>query len=107
MKDISKERRKYQRYDLETKVHFYVKDFNLVTKVRFRKLIDEKDVHMAKEFAGISRNVSVEGIRFCSLKKLKAGESLFIKVYLPKSSKPIPMVGEVRWSKKVISAKDK
>ena len=101
MGEILRERRKYQRYDLETRVHFFIKDFKLVTKVKFRVFDKDRPRSEIREFSGISRNVSVEGLRFTSAKKLKAGDSLFMKVYLPKSKTPIPMVGEVRWSRKI------
>jgi hypothetical protein len=92
-----KERRKYQRYDTETKVHFYI-DYRLVTRVKFRVIGECKGKHAAGECSGITRNISAEGMRFSSEKKLKKGDLLCMRIYLPEGGKPIPMTGVVRWS---------
>ena len=91
-----KERRKYERYDMEAKVHFYA-DYVLKTKVKFQVV----DAGKIKRYMGISRNISAEGMRFSSGVKLKKGDILLIELFLPKIKKPIPMTAIVRWSKKM------
>jgi len=92
------ERRKYERYDTETKISFHIK-YNLKTEVSF-KLVKKK-TESVKEYKGITRDVSVEGLRFSSHKKLKIADKLSLKLYLPRQKKPICMTGEVRWSRKL------
>ena len=100
-----KEKRKYQRYSMETKVNFYL-NYDLKTKVKFK--IINHDKTKAKKYEGLSRNICAEGMRFCSEKKLRKGDRLFLEVYLPRRSKPIPMIGVVCWSKQVFhNVKDK
>lgn len=96
-----KERRKYERYDLETKVHFYV-TYNLKTKVSFRVIDGGKCAAIAKKYFGLTRNISAEGIRFASVANLRKGDKLFLEVYLPGMEKPIPMTGQVRWSRQIV-----
>lgn len=95
-----KERRRYQRYNMETRIHFYV-DYELVTKIKFRVIGECKGASGAKKFTGITRNISAEGIRLSSPRKLKRGDKLCLEVYIPRARKPISMVGEVRWSRKM------
>ena len=102
MKSHKRERRKYQRFDLVTKVHFYV-DYDLVTKVKFRLIGGRKTACAPGKWVGITRNVSAEGLRFSSDVALKKGDNLFIDLYLPGGRKPILMMGEVMWSKKIAS----
>lgn len=94
------ERRKYQRFDLETRIHFYI-NYKLITKVKFRVIGERRSKAEAVKCVGITRNISVEGLRFSSEKKLKKDDRLYIELYLPRSRKPIPMTGAVEWSKKV------
>lgn len=95
---VIKERRKYERYDTQAEVFFKVR-YDLNTKVSFI-LLKEKP---KKEYKGITCNISVEGLRFNSPKKLKMGDLLDIELYLPRQQKPIPLTAEVRWSKKSAS----
>lgn len=102
-----RERRKYERYDLETKVHFFV-TYNLKTKVSFLVIDGGKGAGTARKHIGLTRNISVEGMRFGSATELKKGDKLFLEVYLPGMEKPIRMTGQVRWSKKIVPcAKDR
>jgi hypothetical protein len=95
-----KERRKYERYDTEAKVYFRVR-YDLKTKVEFQLIDKSKKRLLSKKYPGISRNVSAEGMRFSSDKKLRKGTDLYLEVYLPKRKDPIYMTGEVKWSKKL------
>jgi len=97
-----KERRKYNRYDMEVKVNFYV-NYALETKVEFQIIEDIKDIARKEKRTGISRNFSSEGMRFSSDEKLKKGDGLFIEVYLPKQQQSIPMTGMVQWSRQAPS----
>ena len=92
------ERRRYERYDTETKISFVV-NYDLNTKVSFR-LVKEKS-EKAKEYEGITRNISAEGLRFGSRKKLQELDKLYLELYLPRQKWPIRMTAEVRWSRKL------
>jgi hypothetical protein len=96
-----RERRKYERYDMETKVHFYV-TYSVKTRVRFRIFGSPKFKAFSDPYIGITRNISAEGLRFSSNVRLQRGNLLFIELFLPGSLKAIPMTGQVRWSKQVL-----
>jgi len=103
MDKFKKERRKYNRYDMEAKVYFYV-DYDLGTKVEY-KIINRRDRGAAaKKGIGLSKNFNVRGMRFSSDKKLAKGDALLIHICLPKHHKPIAMEGKVRWSREIIPA---
>lgn len=98
MTQIRKERRRYERYDMETKIYFRV-SYDVKTKIKFQVLNKKKDKLLPERFSGLSKNVSVDGMRFASKKRLSKGDNLYIEVYLPKQKSPICMTGEVIWSK--------
>lgn len=95
-----RERRKFERYDMEMKVHFYV-HYDMETKVKFEVIEEEKSGSKAKKYSGLSKDFSIEGMRFSSDRKIKKGENLRIEVYLPQKKSSIPMMGQVRWSAQV------
>lgn len=92
------ERRKYERYNTKAEVYFSVV-YDIKTKVKFRLL--DKDKIFKKRYFGLTKDISVEGMRFSSDKKLKIGDNLYLEVYLPKHKEPICMTGEVRWSRRI------
>jgi hypothetical protein len=98
MEKRRRERRKYERYDMETRVHFFV-NYDLKTKVEFQVVNGRKVKLVPHKYTGFTRNISAEGMRFSSDVKLKKGERLFLKVYLPGARRSIPMTGEVHWSR--------
>ncbi len=95
-----KERRKYERYDTEAKIYFHV-NYDIKTKVKFQVLDKEIEKALSKKYSALSKNISAEGLRFSSDKKVKNGDSLYLELYLPKQKKPVCMTGEVRWSKAI------
>jgi len=96
MTKSKKEKRKYARYDTEVKIFFRV-TYDIKTKVEFQ--IKERDKKaLSKKYPAESKNVSVEGLRFSSKKKLEEGDIVYLEVYLPTIKEPIYMKGEVRWS---------
>ena len=95
---MTQERRQYERFETEARVYFYVAH-DLKTKVQFQVIDLQKTKKESPKYQGISKNISAGGIGFVSEKKLGEGEVLYIEVYLPQKDDPIPMVGEVRWSK--------
>ncbi|MFH1359577.1 MAG: PilZ domain-containing protein [Candidatus Omnitrophota bacterium] len=98
MKEISNERRKYSRYDTEVKVYFRV-TYDIKTIVKFQIIEEEKEQGDQRKYSAISKNVSAEGICFCSNKRLEKGDILYLEVYLPGAKNPIRMKGDVRWSR--------
>jgi len=99
MEHIPSERRKYLRYDTELKVYFRVK-YDIKTRVRFQVMQDSLEGHSAHKYAGLCKNVSVEGLCFESKKKLQKGDILLIEVYEPIIKRPVFMDAEVCWSRK-------
>ena len=94
----SKDQRRYERYDTEVKIYFYV-TYDVRTKVRFQ-IIDKKGKTSSPKYTALSRNVSAEGLCFTSDKKLAPGDYLHLEVLLPGGKESVPMEGNVRWCQK-------
>lgn len=102
MRESGRERRKYPRYDTEVKIYFRV-HYSLKTKVKFQLINQDSDKSLSKKYFGLSRDISAEGMRFSSPKKLRKGNRLYLEMYIPKRREPVWMMGEVRWSKKLLA----
>jgi hypothetical protein len=89
-------RRKYDRYETDVKVQFYV-SFDIQTKVDFRVKEKDKSEYSLNKYSALSRNVSVEGISFISEKKVNSGDVLFLEIFVPAAATPVRMEGQVRW----------
>jgi hypothetical protein len=90
------ERRKYERYETDLKVQFYV-TFDLETKIHFKVKEKDKGDFSPEKYHAVSKNISVEGICFVTEKRLNKGDLLALEVYVPSSTQAIHMQGEVRW----------
>jgi hypothetical protein len=90
------ERRKYERYETDVKVQFYV-TFDLETKIHFKVKEKDKGAFSPEKYSAVSKNISVEGICFMTEKRLSKGDLLALEVYVPSSTHAIHMQGEVRW----------
>ena len=101
MRKFEKERRKYPRYSTEVKIYFRV-HYSLKTKVKFQLIDNSPDKSLSRKYFGVSRDVSAEGMRFSSPKRLRKGNRLYLEMYIPRRRQPVWMMGEVRWSKKLI-----
>ena len=91
------DQRQHPRYETKVKVYFEI-DYDLETSVKFQ-MVNPQEGTLSRQYTGVSKNVSVEGLCFTSKIKLNKGEKLKVEVYLPTSKEPIRMEGEVRWSK--------
>ena len=100
---IKKDKRRYERYDTEVKIYFYV-TYDVRTKVRF-KIVARNGKTSSPQYSALSRNVSAEGLCFSSDKKLAPGDYLHLEVLLPGGKKSVPMEGEVRWCLRSPSSK--
>ena len=100
MRKFRKERRKYSRYDTEVKIYFRV-HYSLKTKVKFQLINKDGEKFLSKKYFGLSKDISVEGLRFSSAKKLDKGNQLYLEMYLPRRREPVWMIGEVRWSEQL------
>ena len=100
MNEPGKERRRYERYDNTVKIHFRV-TYNLKTKVTFQVIDQDKQEALSPKYLALSKNVSAEGICFTSAKKLDDGNALHLEVYVPGTSAPVHMRGEVRWCRPI------
>ena len=92
-----KEQRKYERYDTEVQVYFYV-TYDIRTKVKFQ-VIKKEAKKTSPKYLAVTKNVSAEGMCLTTDRKLLKGDRLYLEVYLPGSSEAVPMEGEVRWCK--------
>ncbi len=89
---VGQERRRYERYDTQAKIYFHV-TYNIKAKVEFQVVNKHKERDLSKTYPGLVMNISVEGMRFSSDKKLKDGDNLYLEVYLPRQQEPICMTG--------------
>lgn len=78
---MSKERRKFKRFDAYMNVQF--------------RSQEEK----AKEISGLSRDVSREGIKVSTDHELQTGGLVDMEIQLPDDAKPVRSTGKVVWSK--------
>jgi c-di-GMP-binding flagellar brake protein YcgR len=79
---VSKERRKFKRFDA-------------YMNVQFRSQEEKK----AKEVSGLSRDVSREGIKVSTDHELRAGALVDMEIQLPDDARPVRSTGKVMWSK--------
>ena len=79
---MSKERRKFKRFDP-------------YMNVQFRSQEEKK----AKEVSGLSRDVSREGIKVNTDRQLHAGSLVDMEIQLPDDVRPVRSTGKVMWTK--------
>lgn len=101
-----KEKRKFDRFETDVKIDFYV-SFDVRTKVDFRVKDPKQGTLSPQKYSAISQNISAEGMSFISGKKLEKGDGLVLDVFIPSANRPIRMEGSVRWCKTLPSGKDK
>ena len=99
---FKRERRKHKRYNTAGKVSFNV-IFDFVTKINYQIIDLGQEKLLSQKYAGLSKDISAEGLCFISPQKLEKGDILRLEVYVPEQSKPVTMDGEVRWSGKISS----
>lgn len=85
MSEYLEERRKYVRLDDNLKVNFQTQNKN-------------QPGGLAEKVSAIITNISVEGVRFNSDRKLEIGEKIDIEIFLPNETKPLHISGKVVWS---------
>jgi hypothetical protein len=97
MTKFEPDRRKYPRYDTDLEVYYQVK-YDIRTRVEYRVIEGPGAEGVPKKYAGICRNVSVEGLCFVSKHKLERGDVLSLEVYGPSAKEAVKMEGRVCWS---------
>jgi len=100
MKKTARERRKYLRYDTEAEIYFRV-HYSLKTKVEFQLVKKDHKEHLSKKYFGLTKDISAEGLRFSSTKKLYRGNRIYLEMYLPGRREAVCMNGIVRWSRRL------
>lgn len=80
---MSKERRKFKRFDAYMNVHFRAQD--------------PKGSH--DEASGLSRDLSREGIKISADRPLLEGSLVELEISLPDEIRPIRTTGKVMWSR--------
>ncbi len=88
-------RRKYQRYETDTRIEFRV-PYDFEAEVDFR-ITEEIMEGRERTYAGFSRDISIRGISFRSPKRLDPGDLLWMDFHLPKSDQVVFLRGEVCW----------
>ncbi len=94
------DKRKFDRVPIGTDVFFQL-SFEVKTQVNFQIVDRDLNRPLSRKYLALSKNVSIEGLCFSSLKKLEEGELLVIEIVSPASKQPVRMKGLVRWSRKL------
>ena len=92
------EQRKSQRYSTEVEVLFQAA-FPLKTEMSFQIIDPESGERNTNKYPAISKNIGVDGLCFTTSFRLEQGEHIFLEVFLEGKKDPIPMEGQVRWSR--------
>ena len=92
------EQRKSQRYSTEVEVLFQVA-FPLKTQMSFQIIDPESGERNTNKYPAISKNIGVDGLCFTTSFRLEQGEHISLEVFLEGKKDPIPMEGQVRWSR--------
>ena len=100
------EQRKFERYSTEVEVLFQVA-YPLRTKMNFQ-IIDQEsgELHTSK-YSAVSKNVGIEGFGFTTNFRLSQGEHIFLEVFIEEKKDPVPMEGQVRWTRQCFPSTDK
>ena len=95
------EQRKSKRYSTEVEGLFQVA-YPLITNMNFQ-IIDQEsgDFHTSK-YSAVSKNVGVEGLCFTTGFRLNIGEHIYLEVFVKGKKDPVPMEGQVRWSRQCL-----
>ena len=101
MNPKSSEQRKFKRYSTEVEGLFQVA-YPLSTSINFQ-IIDQEsgELHTSK-YSAVSKNVGVEGVCFTTSLRLRQGEHLYLEIFVNGKKDPIPMEGQVRWSRQCL-----
>ena len=97
MNENSREKRKFERFETETKVFFQVA-FDVKTRIDFQVMDKETGKFLSRRYSALSKNVSVEGLSFCCGHKLNTGDLLLLEVEVQGDKNSIRMEGQVKWS---------
>lgn len=95
------EQRKFERYTTEVEVLFQAA-YPLKTKMNFQ-IIDQEsgELHTSK-YSAIGKNVGVEGLCLTTSFRLNQGEHVYLEVFVEGKKEPVPMEGQVRWSRQCL-----
>ena len=94
--------RKFERYETQAQIYFcFSYDINAFVKYSLLDKIKHKII--SKKYLALGKNVSAQGLCFASHQQLTVGDMLSMEVFLPGTKQPIPMEGEVRWSKALLN----
>ena len=94
-----KNKRKGNRYDTDLEIQFFA-SFDMRTRIDYQlKRAVKQAVGLNKPASGISKNISVEGLRFCTEQPLQKGDTLLLDLFVPSAQTPVPMEGQVRWTR--------
>ena len=96
------EQRKFKRYSTEVE-NLFQAAYPLKTNIHFQ-IIDQEsgELHTSK-YSAFSKNVGVEGLCFTTSLRLSQGEHLYLEIFANGKKDPIPMEGQVRWSRQCLS----
>lgn len=81
------EKRKYVRFDLEVKIKFQILQQG-----------KDKGQVPSESVSAITKNLSVEGIRFISDVRVELGSIIRMEILLPTQTQPLHLEGQVKWS---------
>jgi len=95
------EKRQAERYDKEFELTF---DYAAATELKYQV---EEGRNRLKEYEGVSKNISANGLCLTSSHKLAIGQHLHLEIFLSKGVQPIHMDGLVCWCDPSLTGKKK
>jgi len=91
-RERSSEKRKYMRLNVETRIDLRAYD-------------GDKSKDDIVPVAAMSKNISIDGIRFISDRELTPGSKMGVEIFLEDDADPVHIHGEVVWSEKIKTRK--
>lgn len=100
------ELRKFKRYTTEVE-GLFLASYPLVTNIKFQIIDQESGEFHTNKYTAVSKNVGVEGLCFTTSFRLNQGEHIYLEVFVKGKKDPVPMEGQVRWSRQCLSTSGK
>lgn len=100
------DQRKFKRYATEVE-GLFLASYPLVTGIKFQIIDQESGEFHTSKYSAISKNVGVEGLCFTTSFRLNQGEHIHLEVFVNENKDPVPMEGQVRWSRQCLSTSGK
>lgn len=94
------EQRLHERYSPESKIgtHFF---YEIATKLKIQRFDKWTNTVFGEQHNAFLKNISVEGLCFCTEQKFQIGQFLYLEIFVPQDNHTVPLAGEIRWIKAI------